>query len=65
MSQKIFKPGDVVTCRCPDGICKPPDGLPKNAMVEVVSTPTPYLSKTYVKYYDKTYLIQNECLHKE
>ena len=63
MTQKrVFKSGDVVSCRCPDGICKLPNGLPKNAMVEVVST---YLSRTYVRYYDKTFLVRNDCLHKE
>lgn len=65
MTQKrIFKPGELVTCRCPDGICKLPEGLPKNAIAEV-SLGATYLTRTYVKYYDQIYLVENECLHKE
>ena len=62
--KKVFKPGDMVTCRCPDGVCKLPDGLPKNASAEVSIAAT-YLSRTYVKYYEKIYLVENECLYKE
>ena len=63
MSQKKpFKVGELVYCRCPEGICKLPLGLPRNAMVEVIATS---IDTTQVNYYRKPFVVPTGCVHRQ
>ena len=63
MSQKKpFKIGELVYCRCPEGVCKLPLGLPRNAVAEVVATS---INTTQVQYYRKTFAVPTHCVHSQ
>jgi len=56
-----FKIGETVKCECPDGECALPSGLPSGATAKVIAT---YLSKTYVEFDGKTFLVRNAYIHR-
>lgn len=60
-SEKSFKIGDVVFCRCADGV-ELPVGLPDNARAKVVAT---YIGSAFVEYDGRTYMVPNACVHSD
>jgi hypothetical protein len=61
MSKKIpFRIGEFVYCESPDGACKLPFGLPRGAVVEVISA---QIDTTYVLYHGRSFTILTACLH--
>lgn len=58
--KKSFKIGDIVYCRCPDGVDDLPAGLPRNARAKVVAT---YIGTTYVCFEGKNFVVPNACVH--
>jgi len=60
--EKPFKLGEDIRCKCPDGVCSLPQGLPPDAPVKILAA---YFGKSYVLFDGKSYLVPNICLHRE
>jgi len=52
--------GETVQCRCPEGNCVLPDGLPADALAVVVAS---YVNNTHVTYGGKIFKVQPACVH--
>jgi len=52
--------GETVQCRRPDGNYVLPDGLPNEALAEVVAV---YAGKTHVMYGGKIFKVSTACVH--
>ena len=63
--EKSFQIGELVQCRCPDGTCALPEGMPVDARAEVIATfmSVHYSSVVYVSYEGKVVQLPIRCIH--